>query len=507
MAIISLWNDDIYATKLLVRTMLEMGSTLEAGWYPDPTSVNCVRYWNGLDWTEHVSRSSVKNGTTAGASRWPAYEGEETRNAHFDVTENFFGQTGGVWQEGVLRFRSKESNSIGSDAVICPFCKTLIVLEDDKCPACTRVLRERYTYSGESPHSEPSGGAEDTVTAEERVAQEEKGTGGEADRVEYSADYTKDTKDPTFFAKRELGDVAINCPVCERSSVAKAEKVSLVTGLLLFWRTSTNVVVGCRSCVRLELVNAARHNLVFGWWCFPWGILAPLYILSGLIRAYRPGPGELSSALSRFGINIDDVVVGLDGLTGEERRLAFGIISSLKCLDLAAGTGDAILTAGLADLEELLFKESLKKGGLAALASTVDHDLPIDVESVDKGLREAVVTLIIMRAATIVKDVSSIVAEANEILDAFWLSDTAERILFGEEDDAHSDVLGYYETLGLTPGSSLTEIRRAYRGMAMRYHPDHAKSRGTNSTSDGEVMQKVNLAYKAVLAHASRPSS
>lgn len=56
----------------------------------------------------------------------------------------------------------------------------------------------------------------------------------------------------------------------------------------------------------------------------------------------------------------------------------------------------------------------------------------------------------------------------------------------------------YYRILGLRPGASLTEIKKAYRRLALRYHPD----RGAQST---EKFLQISEAYEALLeAHRRR---
>jgi hypothetical protein len=54
-----------------------------------------------------------------------------------------------------------------------------------------------------------------------------------------------------------------------------------------------------------------------------------------------------------------------------------------------------------------------------------------------------------------------------------------------------------YVRLGLAPGASLAEVKRAYRRVAMDVHPDHA---GNGSVG---TFLAVRAAYEWIVAHAS----
>lgn len=73
----------------------------------------------------------------------------------------------------------------------------------------------------------------------------------------------------------------------------------------------------------------------------------------------------------------------------------------------------------------------------------------------------------------------------NQWRDAFKERFTAaERKAILKEDSA-------WTILGLEPGASLTEIKRAFRLRARETHPDH-----NPHLADGEAFKKVNAAYQ-----------
>ncbi|MCF8069102.1 MAG: DnaJ domain-containing protein [Desulfobacterales bacterium] len=52
--------------------------------------------------------------------------------------------------------------------------------------------------------------------------------------------------------------------------------------------------------------------------------------------------------------------------------------------------------------------------------------------------------------------------------------------------------LNPYEILNLTPNSPKIDIKRAYRRMAMEYHPDH----NANNPESEEIFKKIQWAYE-----------
>ena len=54
-------------------------------------------------------------------------------------------------------------------------------------------------------------------------------------------------------------------------------------------------------------------------------------------------------------------------------------------------------------------------------------------------------------------------------------------------------ILEHYTTLGVKRGATLRQVRRAYRKLAMKHHPD----RGGNA----ERMAQINVAFETILAN------
>jgi preprotein translocase subunit Sec63 len=59
----------------------------------------------------------------------------------------------------------------------------------------------------------------------------------------------------------------------------------------------------------------------------------------------------------------------------------------------------------------------------------------------------------------------------------------------------------HYRTLRLAPGATRGEVKKAFRRLALRYHPDVVRRRvGTGDDDDGGVdFQQINVAYQTVM--------
>ncbi len=53
----------------------------------------------------------------------------------------------------------------------------------------------------------------------------------------------------------------------------------------------------------------------------------------------------------------------------------------------------------------------------------------------------------------------------------------------------------HYETLGVDSNASIDDIKKKYRALSLRYHPDLAK---TKSTSNVEMFKQISEAYSVL---------
>ena len=57
----------------------------------------------------------------------------------------------------------------------------------------------------------------------------------------------------------------------------------------------------------------------------------------------------------------------------------------------------------------------------------------------------------------------------------------------------------YYEVLGVDKKASQDEIKKAYRALAIKYHPDNAASLGDEAIRQAtESMKQINMAWEVV---------
>jgi len=72
-----------------------------------------------------------------------------------------------------------------------------------------------------------------------------------------------------------------------------------------------------------------------------------------------------------------------------------------------------------------------------------------------------------------------------------------------------TDIRKAYAALGLRAGVSLSEVRRRYRALVLRWHPDRYANDVHNQKEAGEQMRRFNGAYRTLTGHLEvrRPAS
>ena len=86
-------------------------------------------------------------------------------------------------------------------------------------------------------------------------------------------------------------------------------------------------------------------------------------------------------------------------------------------------------------------------------------------------------------------------AESTELIPGSAASDAAQALRDAIEDDAEGANLNPYEVLGIKKGANLAEIKRAFRRLAMRWHPDRCANLPELERLQAElIFKQVNLA-------------
>src|SRR4051794_11084190 len=64
------------------------------------------------------------------------------------------------------------------------------------------------------------------------------------------------------------------------------------------------------------------------------------------------------------------------------------------------------------------------------------------------------------------------------------------------------EILRCFKVLGVEPGSSLEEVRKAYRDLVQVWHPDRFSNNDRLRLKAEEQLKEINLAYEHLVANA-----
>lgn len=92
------------------------------------------------------------------------------------------------------------------------------------------------------------------------------------------------------------------CPICEvHLGLLNAATVARAKSFLLFTSFSTDVVVGCVTCIRAAATEANGVTLGLAWWGLPWGPIEGIRALRINAKAVRTAEGiDASPELTTF---------------------------------------------------------------------------------------------------------------------------------------------------------------------------------------------------------------
>ncbi len=246
------------------------------------------------------------------------------------------------------------------------------------------------------------------------------------------------------------------------------------------------------------------RNLALGWWCFPWGIATPIAVFQNLIALMFRPPGVLNEALSNAGIYRDDVLVDEFGLTGEERRVLWAVLTYTGRL-ISAG-GDPRIIRAAADVASQLSGGAVGIDDALAVADEA-RTTPVAAQAFDSETCLLLLRVVADLATRFGPPSTSVAGAAERIGDQLGADDHTMRVLMGLEEDHEpvarataEELTVAFSVLGVEPDAPIVEVRSRYRALMLESHPDHASAHGLDEASATAAAQRLNWAYHIVMA-------
>jgi DnaJ-domain-containing protein 1 len=300
---------------------------------------------------------------------------------------------------------------------------------------------------------------------------------------------------------------AITCPHCEVNNVEVAKEFWFLYGFLLLVRYGSKTVVGCQSCVQGKGFTNLFLVLLFGWWCFPWGLGTPFVLIQNIIALAAKNDEKLIEVLNTIGVRAEDVVLGSDGLTPEQRALFDGVVSILTEAVWADGSADPREVVLAVEIAANLLDGSIRENQLRE-AIMGRKSAPLDVSQLNAEMR-----LLLFHVAI------QIVAADNRVDpgEARFLHDLGARLelpgdiieqLFWQLNDLEGGghLAGLdpvrslaFQVLGIPPDTSAPEAKRQYRKLSMQHHPDRHANNAQRQQAANDCMTWLNWSYQTVL--------
>ncbi|SVD93397.1 uncharacterized protein METZ01_LOCUS446251, partial [marine metagenome] len=258
--------------------------------------------------------------------------------------------------------------------------------------------------------------------------------------------------------------------------VETARKMNVVRGMVIAIRWGSVSLVGCCGCVARRCREVTGQNLVLGWWSFIGLIATPLTLLQNVYNlSSRPNSKVLKEVLSEVGYRVEDVELGNDGLSGEQRRLLRGAAAALKSIAQVEGTTSA---------EWELAREALVALADGSLTpSSADQLLrEVKTEELARGQFDQEQRHVLLRIAIDVATADGTISESEESalcdlgvrlgFDRSVVRSLIENLRHGGVGDQAGELSAARQVLGVSEDAGIGEIRSAYKRLMLKHHPD-----------------------------------
>lgn len=295
------------------------------------------------------------------------------------------------------------------------------------------------------------------------------------------------------------GSIAVRCPSCGDRPVESAAKLWHLRGILVWARYGTSFAIGCAPCVRAARRSAIVSNLLFGWWCFPWGFLTPIVALQNLTA--RSGRNQhLLTAFRRMGIPIGDVTLDEHGLSGEQRRLLWAYAHVAQRLT-TCGQAELVLDAAAQSLVKMTSETIPLSATRANIVNAGQHGLPLTkLDGDDRmGLLAFAAYLATLNGRPGPAARAAVLALAVE----FGLPEATADSFLNDNHPASSnetDVAAALSVLQVSKDASLAQVRQQYKALLIKNHPDRAMLNKVTVEEATRATQEVTAAYRILCA-------
>jgi DnaJ-domain-containing protein 1 len=287
-------------------------------------------------------------------------------------------------------------------------------------------------------------------------------------------------------------------------TVETARKMNVMRGMVIAFRWGSVSLVGCCECVSQQCRATTGQNLLLGWWSFVGLIATPLTLLQNVYNlSSRPNSKVLKEVLSEVGYRVEDVSLGNDGLSGEQRQLLRAAAAALKSIAQVEGT----TSAEWEQARDALV--ALADGSLTP--SAADRLLrEVKAEELNRSHFDQEQRHVLLRIAIDVATADGTISEAEDTalgdlgvrlgFDRAFVRTLIENLRRDGVGDQTGDLSAARRVLGVAEDAGVGEIRSAYKRLMLKHHPDRAapdeREEATRRASE------INAAYNLLIGRS-----